>query len=273
MKHFLLLMTVLLLSGCSTKEYAEQEEKFEYVEICKITEADLDIDVNNPKEIVFEEDQDIYVIEKAGDYILRGEWEGQIQIDVDDQIVHLMLDDVKLQSKKGPAVYVKSAAKVMITIPEGTESILMDGTDYSGYEDARACVFSADDLTINGSGSLQVYGQGKDAIRTKDVLKILAVDLDVRAKGTGLRGNDGVLIQTAIVDVQCEGTGIYTEKANKDKRGFVDIAGGTVNIIAGEYGIHAAQNVYVHDCEADVYGTLQDVRCSGEKYIEKGCLK
>ena len=273
MKRFLPLFIILFLTGCSTDKVVTQEEDFQYAEVCKITDADLDITTEDPTEIVFEENQEIYIIDSAGNYILSGECEGQIRIDVQDQIVHLILDDVKMQSKNGPAIYVQSAAKVVITIPEDTDCILMDSTDYTGYEDARACIFSEDDLTINGGGDFQVYGYYKDALRTKDVLKIIDVNLDVRAKGTGLRGNDGVLIQSENLNIQCEGTGIYTEKENKEKWGFVDISGGTINIIAGEYGINAAQNLYIHKCVADIYGTVQDIICSGDKYIEEGCLE
>jgi len=274
MKYFLLIFMVLFLTGCSADEMEKQEENsaYKYSEICRISDADLGVTPNNPTSISFGEEQ-IYLIDSAGDYTISGECEGQIQIDVQDEIVHLILEDVEMQSKKGPAVYVKSAAKVVITIPENTTCILMDSTDYTGYEDARACIFSEDDLTINGGGELQVYGYYKDAIRTKDVLKIIDVDLKVKTKGTGLRGNDGVLIQEAELDVQCEGTGIYTEKENKENQGFVGISGGSADIIAGEYGIDAAQNVYIHGCVADIYGTVQDIICSGEQYIEEGCLE
>lgn len=275
MKQFLVVFLVLFLSGCAADEMMEQEGDigYESVEICTITDADLDATQDNPTEIKFKENQQVYNIDSAGDYIISGKCEGQIQIDVQDKIVHLILDNVELQSKKGPVIYVKSAAKVVITVPENTNSILKDSTDYAGWEDARACIFSEDDMTINGGGMLQVYGYCNDAIRTKDVLKILDVNLDTMTKGTGLRGNDGVLIQDANLNIQCEETGIYTEKENKETQGFVHISGGTINIIAGEYGINASQDVFIQECSADIFGTVQDIICFGERYIGEGCLE
>lgn len=275
MKRVLVLLLPLLLCGCAAEEINGQEKTawYDTVESCPITDADLDVTQNNPKEIGFEGNQQAYVIDSAGDYIISGKCDGQIQIDVQDRIAHLILDNAELQSRNGPAIYVKSAAKVVITIPEGTTCIIKDSPDYDGWEKARACIFSEDDLTINGGGTLQVYGYCNDAIRTKDVLKILDVNLDMTTKGTGLRGNDGVLIQNANLSIQCEEIGIYTEKENKETLGFVDISGGTVNIIAGEYGISVAQNLYIRECRADVFGVIQDVLCSGEKYIEEGCLE
>lgn len=275
MKQLLVVFLVLFLSGCSADEAVEKEGDigYDYVELCTITDADLDITPDNPTEISFEENRPVYIVDSAGDYILRGKYEGQIQIDVQDRIVHLILENVELQSKNGPVIYVKSAAKVVITVPENTNSILKDSTDYDGWEDARACIFSEEDMTINGGGTLRVYGYCNDAIRTKDVLKILDVNLDMMTKGTGLRGNDGVLIQDTNLNIQCEGTGIYTEKENKEKQGFVDISGGTANIIAGEYGIDASQDLYIRECVADIFGTVQDIICSGEQYIQEGCLE
>lgn len=275
MKHFWVVFLVLFLSGCAAGESVQQEGNVgsDYVELCAITDTDSDITWEDFTEICFEDDQQTYVIDSAGEYMLRGNLEGQIQIDVQDRIVHLILENAQLQSNKGPAIYVKSAAKVVITIPEGTKSIIKDKADYTGWENARACIFSEDDMTINGGGVLQVYGYCNDALRTKDVLKILGVNLDVTAKGTGLRGNDGVLIQDANLSIQCEETGIYTEKENKETQGFVDISGGSVNVIAGEYGISASQNVYIRDCGTDIFGTVQDIICFGEQYIQEGCLE
>lgn len=268
---------VLLLTGCasavSSVDKIQILDEIDYDAIYSLTEADMDTGAQNAKEIIFEKGQAVFVIDKPGDYLLKGKAEGQVQIDVQDEIVHLILDNVELQAPNGPAIYVKSAAKVVITIPEESSSILMDSPYYDSFADAKACVYSVGDLTINGGGSLQVYGYYEDAIRTKDVLKVLDVDLAVQAKGEGLRGNDGVALLTRVLDIQCEGTGIFTEKEDKENRGFVDLAAGTVKIIAGNYGIEAAENLYIHDCKADIYGIVQNLTCQGEQYVEEGCLE
>lgn len=268
---------VLLLTGCasavSSVDKIQILDEIDYDAIYSLTEADMDTGAQNAKEIIFEKGQAVFVIDKPGDYLLKGKAEGQVQIDVQDEIVHLILDNVELQAPNGPAIYVKSAAKVVITIPEESSSILMDSPYYDSFADAKACVYSVGDLTINGGGSLQVYGYYEDAIRTKDVLKVLDIDLAVQAKGEGLRGNDGVALLTRVLDIQCEGTGIFTEKEDKENRGFVDLAAGTVKIIAGNYGIEAAENLYIHDCKADIYGIVQNLTCQGEQYIEEGCLE
>lgn len=274
----LTVIPVLFLTGCTlgslsnTPNTAATAEN-SYSDICELTNADMDDSTDDPVLVSFAEDQTVYTIEQSGKYLFSGSQKGQIQIDVQDQIVHLILENASLQSPNGPAIYVKSAAKVVITIPENSTSVLTDTASYTNYADAKACLYSTADLTINGGGILQVYGYYKDAVRTKDILKILDCKLAIQAKGDGLRGNDGVLIESEDLDIQCEGTGIYTEKEQKAGRGFVDLAGGAIRIIAGEYGIRASENVYIHDCVANITGIIRQISFAGKQYIEEGCLE
>lgn len=276
----LYLLVFVLLTGCgsasgllSDEQSQSAETDIDYAAIYSLTEADKDVGMQNAQEIVFAENQTVYVIDKPGDYLLKGSVKGQVQIDVQDEMVHLILDNVELKSPAGPAIYVKSASKAVITVPKESSSILMDSPYYDDFADTKACVYSVGDLTINGEGSLQVYGYYKDAVRTKDMLKVLGIALSVQAKGEGLRGNDGVALQTRSLNIQCEGTGIFTERDDKENRGFVDIAGGNVSIIAGDRGVEAAENLYIHDCRADIYGIVQNLTCKGVQYIEEGCLE
>ena len=268
---------MMLLTGCSQENPPAIEgtavSESVYLSVSKLTDADTNVSLENAGEIIADGAQSTYIIDEPGDYLLKGKYEGQLQIDVEDEIVHLILEDAELTPKEGPAIYVKSAAKVVITIPENSSSVLVDSANYKESANAKACLYSEADLTINGGGNLRVYGYYKDAIRTKDTLKILDIQLTVQAKGDGLRGNDGVLLQTKALEIQCEGTGVYTEKEGKADKGFVSMSGGTVNIIAGRYGVEAAENVYIKDCTANIFGVVQNISCKGNQYIEEGCLE
>lgn len=266
----------LLLPGCGRQEVSANlnaDTVVNYEEIYTITETDRNVSIESAEEILFQEEQSVLEIKEAGDYLLKGSFDGQIQIDAEDERVHLILDNVEINSPNGPAIYVESAAKVIITIPQESSSVLKDSPYYDKHPDAKACVYSSCDLTINGSGSLQIYGYYKDAVRTKDFLKVVDASLQVQAKENGLRGNDGVVFQGKSLNIQCEGTGIYTEKEKKENKGFVDMAAGTIQVIAGEYGIDASENIYLHDCEADIYGIMGNLTCRGQQFVEEGCLK
>ncbi len=246
----------------SNNGYSEAEQIYE------LSAADVNTESSDAQTVAFG-GSDIYPITRGGTYLVTGNQSGQIYIDVKDEIVHLIMDNAFLHTYGGPAIYVKSAAKVVITVPEGTRSAISDSTNYAGYQNARACIFSNSDLTFNGSGTLVVTGYYKDAIRTKDTLKILGLDLEVQSKKDGLRGNDGVIIENAAVDLECEGNGIYTKEDKKDGRGFVSVTSGSVNVIAGKYGIRSAEDIYLNDSVTDIYGVLGDYYCMGEIFIQE----
>ena len=90
----------------------------------------------------------------AGNYKLTGKMNGgNIVIRVcEDEVVHLILDDVEIKSFEGPAIYVENAAKAVITAKEGTENVLSDNSMYE--RELEACIFSNCDLTLNGNGML-----------------------------------------------------------------------------------------------------------------------
>ncbi len=270
----LLLLTVLLgVSGCGeTAPESLPSEASPLSHVYTMSPADLQTEHPEAQNITLKENE-VYSITQAGAYRLTGEQTGQIRIDVQDEIVHLILDNAALKSYNGPAIYVKTAAKLVLTLPEGTVSSLTDSSYYEEQPAQDACIFSNADLTINGTGTLNVTGNYADGIRTKDVLKIRKASVTVRAKGHGLRGADGVALEDAQADLQCEGSGIYTSKENKPGRGFAAVSGGSLTIIGGEYGMQVAENVYIQTCKASIYGVLGNIDCQGERHIQEGCLQ
>lgn len=198
-------------------------------------------------------------IGKAGTYLLSGKLgQGKLVVSVcEDEIVHLIFDGVEIKSAEGAALYVENAAKVVLTLKEGTENTLSDGPGYD--DEIKACIFSNTDLTINGSGFLAVYGYHADAVRTKDQIKLVGTRIYVKSKKDGIRGNDGVIIYDSEVEAECEGTGILSAGAED----MVVIQGGSCKIIAGENAVAANRYVSISDCRTDLYAVLENVRCDG----------
>ena len=104
-------------------------------------------------------------ITKAGTYILSGEYKGMIVVEAgEEDKVQLVLENATITNENGPAIYVRSADKVFLTAAEGTVNTISDGSDYTltdGDATLDAAVFSRDDLTINGAGSLTINGNYK----------------------------------------------------------------------------------------------------------------
>lgn len=204
-------------------------------------------------------------IRKPGNYVLSGEAENlKLVVNVyADEAVHLILDQVEMHSQDGPAIYVKQAGKMLLTVKEGTQNTISDGTEYAS--DAEACIFSNSDLTINGEGQLNVYGYYHDAVRSKDLVKVLDCQIYILSQNDGIRGNDGIVCKNSEVQIESKGTGMLTNNAE----GFVAVSGGSLKITAGENAIYADSMVSIQNCNKDLYSVYEPVRCNGIKQIEE----
>ncbi len=93
----------------------------------------------------------------------------------EDGEVHLVLENTGLSAEEGPVITVENSERTIITVPDGTSSVLgTQGKDESGEE---AVIYSADDLRIDGSGKLTLQGKDQDPISAEEDLDIQNVDL------------------------------------------------------------------------------------------------
>ncbi|MCD8117626.1 MAG: carbohydrate-binding domain-containing protein [Oscillospiraceae bacterium] len=171
--------------------------------------------------------------------------EGQLLVNCGDYdgAVYIILDGADISCSDGPALYVAQADETVIVLAEGTESILRDGADYTIQEgqsqQAGAAIYSADELVIQGDGSLTVIGRTADGIRSKDGLTIEAGSLSVTAADDGIQGSDHVTVTGGAVTVLSGGDGVHTTE------GDVTISGGSLTVTSGGDGIDAAAQVCV----------------------------
>ncbi len=270
------LSIVLLLCACSRypeKSESETENGLKGEEIYPLTAIDQNT-VPEQAEILDLSGRDgTVILSESGDYLLKGKMDGQIIIDVyEDERIHLYLDGADIASAAGPAIYVKSASKLIVTLMPDSENRLSDTVEYEGYEDSEACLYSVSDLTINGEGSLFVYGYHKDGVRSKDKIKIAGGNLEIQAKGDGIRGNDGFAMKEGVLHIQSEANGIRTANSGKAGKGDIELSGGEINLVAGKNGISGAGDVHIRDCVCEIYSIEENIRTSAEKYIDEGCL-
>ncbi len=268
----LLMLPLLAACGEDVGMQPNPEMSAELAQVYSLSAADRSLDYSDAQRIELEEGES-FAITRGGKYTISGNQKGSIHIDAQDEIVYIQLDNVKLHSDHGPAILVSSAAKLVLTAKEATENTISDSAAYGEYADQDACVFSNADITVNGTGKLSVSGYFRDGIRSRDVIKILDAQVDVRAKKHGLNGTDGVVLADAQVLLQCENCGIRTSKINRENKGFVAISGGEVSIIAGKTGIRVTENLYIQDAAVTVQGIVGDISCDGRQYIQEGCLQ
>ena len=277
-----LLLCICLLAGCSVKEMPAAEEKTQMIPVASaddyepvfaVTRADKA--VGDEKEILVDlsEMPNPYKIQDAGTYRLTGALYGSICIEAEEQIVHLILDEASVYSGSGPAIQVDSAGKVILTLEEGTVNTLQDSGTYQAEGEENACIYSMCDLTVNGTGALNVHGYYKDGIHSRDVVKILEGEIYIQAKRDGIRGNDGILIGGGELEIESERTGLHTTKSGKTGRGNIEVLNGTLTIISGEYAVYALGDLCVRECTVLARGILEDLQAEGMVYIREECLR
>lgn len=197
------------------------------------------------------------LIRSGGVYVLTGAFADHcIIIDAgDSDKVQLVLDNADIANSSGPALYVRSADKVFITLPEETVSSITDGEAYAftdGDVTVDAAIFSRADLVINGSGTLNVCGQYKHGVVSRDDLVITGCTVNVTAVSTALDGKDCIKAAQASLNVTAGSNGLRSDNAEDPLRGFVYLAQSTVHVIAGTDGIQAETLLKTADCSMNI---------------------
>lgn len=219
------------------------------------TEDTVKIDLSAPKEADgVKVSGSTVTITEAGTYVLSGTLtDGQVIIDAgDEDDVRLVFENASITCTTTAPVYAKNADKVIISLPENTESTVTDtvtGTD--GNDELTAAIFAKCDLSVNGTGTLNVNANANDGITSEDKLKITGGVLNITSADDGLVGKDAVLIKDGTVHITASGIGIKSTKSEADK-GYVYIGGGTVNITAEQDGIQAETSVLISAGEVKV---------------------
>lgn len=179
-------------------------------------------------------------ISTAGTYIVSGNLtDGSITVTTsENDKVQIVLNSVKIASSSGPAIDIQSADKCFITLPEGTQNSLSDGSAFTS-EDANACIYATCDLTINGSGSLDVSGNYRHGVFSKDDLVVYGGSINVSAVEDGLNGKDSVKIGAGDISIDSGADGVKSSKSTNPEKGFVYVSGGSLSIDAEDDGIQA----------------------------------
>lgn len=184
----------------------------------------------------------VVTISDEGTYVISGVLtDGQIIVDAEDaDKIQLVLNGVTLSSSDSAPIYIKNADKVFITLEEGSENTLTDGTEYVQTDDNEvdAVIFSKADLTINGSGVLNITGNYKHGIASKDDLVITGGTFNITAVKDALNGKDCVKIKEGIFNLTVtDGNGIQSKNGDDVTKGYVYICGGEINVLNGQEGI------------------------------------
>lgn len=171
-------------------------------------------------------------ITASGVYYIDGKLDGgQVIVNiadesVDTKTVKLYLNGVEMKNTGAPCIMIENAENTSVNLVENKTNILSDGTETpTAEEPAFAVLHAKDDLTIKGSGSLEINAGTQYGIHCNNDLKINGGNVTVNTEsGDAVRGRTSVTIKDGTLNVFTEGDGIKATKGN------LDIIGGTVNI-------------------------------------------
>ena len=213
------------------------------------TERDLEqsADLSDATYITLENNQDVSITE-AGVYVLSGDVENvTITVDADDEAkVQLVLDGVSIVNDDSPAIYVKSADKVFVTLTDSDNYLEVSGTyQADGDTNLDAVIFSKDDLVLNGVGSLEVVSAQGNGITSKDDLKITGGTYSITSLEDSLEANDSIRIAGGDITIDSGKDGLHSENEDDLSLGYIYISGGTLNITAADDGIQGTSVVQI----------------------------
>lgn len=190
-------------------------------------------------------------ITKAGTYVLSGTLSnGSVKIAAGkNDVVRIILNNVTIHATSYAAIYCTQAEKLIVSLPNGTTNELSDGTGYSANdtEAPTATLFAQDDMTINGTGTLQVSANENDAIASKDTLKIMEGSYSITSVDDGLVGRDFLYVHDGTFTLDVQGDGLKTTYDSDDTKGNMVIEAGTYTITAGSDALQSEHSLTIYD--------------------------
>lgn len=194
-------------------------------------------------------DGSIVTIIDEGTYVLSGTLtDGMIIVDADHtDKLQLVLDGVSVTSSTSAALYVRQADKVFITTTADSENTLTNGGEFTAIDDNNidAAVFSKDDLTFNGQGSLSIESPTGHGVVSKDDLVFTSGIYTVSSASQALNGKESVRIAGGTYTITSGKDGIHSEDADDASLGFVYILNGAYTITAEGDGISASNDLQI----------------------------
>ena len=195
------------------------------------------------------------IIKEEATYVISGSLNGMMVVDASDAAkLQLVLNGVDITSETSAALYILEADKVFVTLAEGTTNTLANGGSFIAIDDNNidGALFSKQDLTLNGSGSLTVTSPAAHGIVCKDDLVITGGSYVVNSASHGLDANDSVRIADARITIDAGKDAIHCENSEDAAKGFIYISSGTIQAEAEGDGIAASAYMQIADGAIDL---------------------
>jgi hypothetical protein len=242
------ILATLLLGGCGSDDTTGNEE----VEV--EVESNPEVTYTSAKIILEDENTEIsgsgvtlsgnrLTLSMAGDYNISGSLsDGEIIVEAPENgDVRLYLNGVDIHSEETAPITILSAKNTTLNL--SGENYFSDA-NIEREEDS--VIYSKDDLTISGNGSLIVTSNYNDGIKGKDGLVIESGNIEIASSvDDGIIGKDYIVIKNGNFSINATGDGLKSTNDEDAERGYIEISGGDFSITAGNDGIQSEQNMTI----------------------------
>lgn len=200
-------------------------------------------------------DGNVITINTAGTYSISGKLsDGQIIVNTDkEKKTYILLNGVDITCKSTSPIQILSSEKTVFALADNSENKISDGKTYDKAENNQdAAIFSKEDITFIGNGSLEVNGNYDKGIVSKDDLMIESGSISVKSVTDGIKGKDSVIVRGGNLTIDAGGDGIQAYNADEEDKGYVSLEDGTIKITAEQDGVQAEDNLLVAGGNIDI---------------------
>ena len=198
-----------------------------------------------------------YTVSDWNDITITSEWVYVLQWTAKDVTVYveawdqdkvqIVLDGVSITNTDSPCIYVKTADKVFVTTTDSGNTL--EATDEfvdDGETNTNGVIFSKEDITLNGVGTL-IINSTKNWIVWKDDLKITGGTYNITASKKAIDANDSIRIMDGTFVLNAQTDWLHAENSDDDSVGYIYIWWWDFTINAWDDAIHGTSIVQIDD--------------------------
>lgn len=156
-----------------------------------------------------EDGEIIYVLSGSstdGEFYLEGSYKATVE-----------LKGLTLTNPAGPALNLQDGKRIDLSVKSGTTSTLTDGAN----EDYNGCLHCKGHLKLKGKGTLNVVGQSRHGIYSKEYMEVKNLTLNVTAaQKDGIHCKEYMLIESGTISISgAQDDGIQVELSSDPQTG------------------------------------------------------
>lgn len=191
---------------------------------------------------------DTITLTKDATYVISGELTcGSLIVDMPEAAKpQLILSEVSVTCADSAALYIKECDKVFVTLEENTENTFSVSGDFAETDEGvDGAIYSKQDITFNGAGSLSVSCAAAHAVVAKDDFVVTGGVYTITSASHGVDANDSIRLTGAVMTVSSGKDALHAENKDDATLGFVYIESGEYILSSAGDGISAGYYVQI----------------------------